>query len=180
MGLELIEDSELGALAPSRLGNKCFIDDDRYANLSWVSKGEKNRRAESDADRVNRLWSLDPIFAKNCTYLQKRLDSIQDALKGEYQKNPSETYTDRTIKPMINWETQYKNALTRENCVDIKLKQEKSEEEKKNLELIQKAGETPPPMLPDVPTTKSKTTTYVIIGVGSLALIIIGMALLKK
>ena len=47
MGLELIEDSELGALAPSRLGNKCFIDDDRYANLSWVSKGEKNRRAES-------------------------------------------------------------------------------------------------------------------------------------
>jgi len=40
MGINMLEGSEMGALTESRLGNKCFIDDDNYSNLS-IGKGKK-------------------------------------------------------------------------------------------------------------------------------------------
>lgn len=180
MAIELIEDSELGALAPSRLGNKCFLDDDKYANLSWVSKKEKNRRADSDRDAVNRVWRIDSAFEKNCTYLTTRLANLQSAIKGELAKNPSATKQDRTISPMVNLETEYKKRIENLKCVDTALEEEKSAEEKKNIELLkQTALDTAQFDVPEISGT-SNTSKYIMLGVGGLTLAIVIIAILRR
>jgi hypothetical protein len=181
MAIELIEDSELGALAQSRLGNKCFLnDDDKYANLSWVSKKEKNRRADSDREAVDRVWRIDPIFEKNCTYLTTRLTNLQSAIKGELAKNPSKTRSDRTISPMVDWETQYKKKIENLKCVDTALEEEKSAEEKKNIEILkQTALDTTQFDVPEISGT-SNISKYVLLGVGGLTLAIVLIAVLRK
>jgi len=180
MAIELIEDSEMGALAPSRLGNKCFLDDDKYANLSIVSRKEKNRRADSDRDAVNRVWRIDPVFEKNCTYLTTRLKNLQSSIQGELAKNPSKTRSDRTISPMVDLETQYKKKIENLKCVDTALEQEKTEEEKKNIDILkQTALDTTQFDVPEISGT-SNTSKYIMLGVGGLTLAIVIIALLRK
>lgn len=180
MAIELIEDNELGALAESRLGNKCFLDDDKYANLSAVSRKEKQRRADSDREAVDRIWRIDPIFEKSCTYLITRLKNIQASIQGELAKNPSKTRSDRTISPMVNWETEYKNRIENLKCVDKSLEEEKSAEEKKNIEILkQTALDTAQFDVPEISGT-SNTSKYVLLGVGGLTLAIVIIAILRK
>jgi hypothetical protein len=39
MGYNMLESNELGALSNSRLGNKCFVDDNDYSNLLGLFGG---------------------------------------------------------------------------------------------------------------------------------------------
>jgi hypothetical protein len=180
MAIELIEDSELGALASSRLGNKCFLDDDKYAYASIVSRKEKNRRADSDREAVDRIWRIDPAFEKSCTYLTTRLKNLQSSIQGELAKNPSKTRSDRTISPMVNWETEYKKRIEDLKCVDKSLEQEKTEEEKKNIDILkQTALDTAQFDVPEIKGT-SNTSKYIMLGVGGLTLAIVIIAILRR
>ncbi len=176
----MLEDSDYAALSNSRCGNS-FIDDSQYANLSIVSKKEKNRRAESDADVVNRVWRIDEAFKDNCSYLNMRLKALSNEINSLRQQNKGQTFAERTLNPMIQWETRYKNELIRLKCEEYELEAKKKEEEKNIIKTLRDVTNTPPPMLPpDIADTKgNKTNQYIIYGVGGLFLVIILVAVLK-
>ena len=66
MGIDLIENSEMSALSPSRLGNKCFVDDDSYANLFGI-RGHRYKDIQR-AKQVSKggTWNIDPAKEKDC------------------------------------------------------------------------------------------------------------------
>ena len=176
----MLEDSEYAALSQSRCGNS-FIDDSRYANLSIVSKKEKARRVESDRDAVDRVWKIDDAFKDNCSYLNMRLKTLQNEINSLRQQNKGQAFADRTLTPMIQWETKYKNELVRLKCEEYELEAKKKEDEQNIVRTLKDVTNTPPPMLPpDVADTKgSNTNQYIIYGVGGLFLVIILVAVLK-
>jgi hypothetical protein len=180
MAIELIENSELAALAPSRIGTKNFIDDDRYSNLSIVSKKEKRRRAESAQGEVDATWSIDPKYKNDCDYLFTRLQILQDNIDAEMAKNPSKVTIQRYINPMRNWETQYKNAISLNNCVGKLKKKETEASKKETLDILEKATDTKLPMQTEEETKSNKTTKYIIYGVGGVITLVALILLLKK
>ena len=180
MGIDMLEDSEYAALSQSRCGNS-FIDDSQYANLSITSKAEKERRAESDADVVNRIWRIDDAFKDSCSYLNMRLKALSNEINSLRQQNKGQTFADRTLNPMIQWETRYKNELNRLKCEEYELETKKKEDEQKIVRTLRDVTNAPPPMLPpDIADAKSgNTNQYIIYGVGGLFLVIILVAVLK-
>lgn len=184
MAIDLLENSELSALAPNRLGNKCFVDDgEEYANFSIVSKKEKARRKEASIQGVNQNWGIDPSKANDCDYLQTRLSQLSSFIATEVSKNPSKTATDRFINPLKDVENQYKSKVISLKCTEKKLQQEKETEQKRNLEVLTKVTDTPlGAILPEDVSSAPKTniTKYVLIGVGGLVLVITAIALLRR
>jgi seryl-tRNA synthetase len=180
MGVDILEDSDYAALSQSRCGNS-FIDDNRYVNFSIVSKKEKARRTASDKEVVDRTWRIDESFKNNCDYLNMRLKSLQNEINSLRQQNKGQTFTDRTLTPMIQWETIYKNELIRLRCEENELERKKKEDEENIVRTLKDVTNAPPPMLPpDVAETKgSNTNQYIIYGVGGLFLVIILVAVLK-
>ena len=182
MAIDLLEDSEYAALSENRVGND-FVngnENENYMYFSIVSRKEKERRAESDRDAVDRLWRIDDAFKDSCTYLQLRLRQLENAINSEMSKGASQVRMDRTVKPMIDWKTRYQNEIARLKCVEEEQRISKEDEEKKNLKLVTKVASAPPPML-DLPTEKgSDTNKYILYGVGGLVVVIVMVALLRR
>jgi hypothetical protein len=202
MAIELIEDNELGALAQSRLGNKCFIDDDdKYANvfgirlgsfitrnvnsafgtiLSSLSRDEKEQRKQEAKQQVDSVWKIDEKKVDDCEYLTTRLAQLQANIESELAKNPSKTTQERTINPLADWEGRYKSNIIRNKCVEKKLAKEQADEEKKNAEILkQTALDTTQFNIPEIKGT-SNTSKYIILGVGGLTLAIVIIAILRR
>jgi hypothetical protein len=146
---------------------------------SIVNKKEKDIRAEGDRARVDAQWRVDPNFEKSCTYLNMRLQQLGDAIKTELDKNPGKAFIERTINPMKEWESKYKALLTRNNCVDTKLAQERDAEQRRAMEQIYKASQVTPDLI-DTPAQGSNMNKYLIFGVGGLILLVVGVAILKR
>jgi len=172
MAIDSIENNELGALASSRIGSKCFVNDSSYSNFSIVSKREKQRRKERSEANVKAEWSIDPSLENNCEYLQDRLEQLQNAIEGEMQKNPSKVTQDRLINPMRSWEVKYKNLIQKNKCVQNAEAQQTAQNKKEALDILSGASQT-------APTDTSKTTKYIIYGVGGL-IVVVGLILLLK
>lgn len=172
----------MGALAPSRLGNKNFIDDSDfdYSNFSIVSKREKRRRKEASVAGINAEYSIDPKYENDCDYLTMRLQILQDDLNDQMSRNPSKVTTDRVINPMKDWESKYKRALTINNCLEVKKKRETEQSKKETIDILTKTTETPPPTQLESEVKGSKTTTYIIYGVGGVITLVALILLLKK
>jgi hypothetical protein len=182
MAVELIEDSELSALAPSRLGNKCFVnDDDSYANLTFRGHKywDKQRAKEVTSSGT---WNIDPAKEKDCNYLQDRLTQLQNTIEGRVGSAGKGYKTDSEVRALRGYETDYKNRIASLKCVETKEQASKEAEEKKNIELINKtASQQISGLLPDEKgTTKSNTTKYLLYGVGAIVLVITTLAILKK
>jgi hypothetical protein len=158
---------------------KGFVDE--YSNFSITTSYEKQIRAQGDRERVDAAWRVDPAFQNSCSYLNMRLKQIQDSIKSELDKNPSQTTIDRTINPMRDYETQYKKLIERNNCVDIQAKKEQLEAEKRTQDAIMKAAsDVPDYALTDVEDKGSNINKYLIFGVGGLILVVTVAILLKK
>jgi len=183
MAIDMLEHSEMGALAQSRLGRKNFIDDDdRYANLSWVSKKEKRRRKESSIASVESSWGIDPKYANDCEYLQTRMKMLDDEIENQLSQNPSKVTMDRLVNPLKNVLTRYKNAITMNKCVERIAEAETTRTKKETIDALTQASATPPPSDGYDSTTggSSNATKYVIYGVAGLTVVVILVALLRN
>jgi hypothetical protein len=175
MAIDSIENNELGALSQSRLGSKCFVDDDRYV---YLSKAEKNRRTARSKAEVDATWRIDPVYENNCEYLTTRLRELQDSIENEMSKNPSKTTKERLVFPMKDYETRYKQLITRNKCVEIIEKQEAEASKKETLDILTQATATPPSLLEQ--NKSDKTTKYIIYGVGGVIVLISLVLLMRK
>jgi hypothetical protein len=213
MGYDMLENSEMGALTSSRLGNKCFVDDDNYSNFC-IGKGKKKRcwkptwadvikpiavtnalgitnitvlterqkreRAEFERKKVEDAWKLDVTKSGDCDYLRTRLEQLQNTIASE-----SEVYIkdkvaqQRIITPLKQMEVQYKNAISQAKCDEKRLKAEAEASKKETLDLLTSATATPPSSSP-ADEKSSKTTKYIMYGVGGLILILGVLVVLKK
>jgi hypothetical protein len=180
MAIDLIEESELSALAPSRLGNKNFVDDSDFSNFSIVSKREKRRRAQESIGGVNAEYSIDPKYQNDCEYLLTRLEMLQNAIDSEMSKNPSKVTMERLINPMKDWETKYKNAIALNKCIDTIKKAQTEAEKKETIDILTKTTEPPTSFGNTEEDKSSKTTTYIIYGVGGLIGLVALFVLFKR
>ena len=174
MAIDSIENNDLGALAPSRLGNRNFVDDNKF---SYLSRAEKNRRTERSKADVDATWSIDPVYENNCEYLTTRYRELDNTIETEMGKNPSKVTKERLLNPMLDWKTRYKNQIVKNKCAEILEKQETEASKKETLDILTKATGTPPPIEGD---KSSNTTKYIIYGVGGVILLVSVMLLLRK
>lgn len=190
MGIDLIENSEMSALAPSRLGNKCFIndDDDDYANGNGKIFGIKVRGKKwDDKQRAKEVekkgeWTIDPAKVNDCDYLQTRLTLLQNTIEGRVGSASRKYRTEAETRVLRGYETDYKNRVASLKCAEKKLAQEQDAQVKKNVDLAKQIADTPiGNLLPEEATApKSNATKYILIGVGGLVVVITAIALLKR
>lgn len=186
MAVDMIEQSELSALAPSRLGNKCFInDDDDYANLfgnKYFLRGQKFRDKERAKEVTSSgTWNVDPAKANDCNYLQDRLTQLQNTIEGRVSQAGRKYRTEAETRVLKGYETDYKNRVASLKCTEKKLAQQKEEEVKANLKLAQETANIPlPQLMGEEPTKKSNLTKYLLFGVGGLVLVITTVVLLRR
>jgi hypothetical protein len=95
MGYDMLEGSEMSALSESRLGNKCFVDEDNYSNFS-IGKGKKAIRWNPTlADAVwFPLTVTNAIGVTNTTILterqkRQRAEFEKEKIKGTWKIDPS-------------------------------------------------------------------------------------------
>lgn len=197
MGINMLEGSEMGALTESRLGNKCFVDDNNYSNLfglipafwltnkigitnfSVLTKKQKEQRANFERDKIEATWKIDPTKIEDCDYLTTRLEQLQNTIASE-----SEVYIkdkvaqQRILVPLKRMENQYLNAISQAKCVEKRTKSEAESTKKETLDLLTTATATPPTSATD--EKSAKTTKYIMYGVGGLILVLGVLVVLKK
>lgn len=188
MAIDMIEDNELGALSQSRL-NGGFVDDDRYSNLFGMKiniqtpfgriKSGPQKTAEIQAQR-GREYGLDPNRASDCNYLEQRLVEIQNKIKFELSKNPNKKARQRYLDPLYGAENAFKDAVSRNQCVEKRQRAEEERAKKETEEAIRRAA-ADSPQIPQVQVAKgSRTTKIILVGVGIVVLGVIGIALFRK
>lgn len=186
----MIENNELGALAPSRIGNKCFVndDDENYANGNGKILGIKVRGKKWDdkqrAKEVERsgTWNLDPAKVNDCDYLQTRLTLLQNTIEGRVGSAGRKYRTEAETRVLKGYETDYKNRIANLKCVEKALAKEQETQVQKNVELAKQISNVPLPELmgQDSVTAKSNLTKYLLFGVGGLVLVITTVVLLRR
>jgi hypothetical protein len=181
MGIDLLENSELGALASSRLGNKCFVDDNEYDNFLGIHGKQYYDKKRAKEVTSSGTWNLDPAKTNDCDYLQTRLTLLQNTIEGRVGSASRKYRTEAETRVLRGYETDYKNRVASLKCNEKQLAKQKEEEVKANYELAQKTANIPlPDLIGQEPQTKSNTTKYILIGVGGLVLVITAIALLKR
>lgn len=206
MGINMLEGSEMGALTESRLGNKCFVNDDNYSNLSigkrkltWadayypvaitnalgitnltiLTDKEKQAREQNWKKNIEATWQIDPTKVGDCTYLTTRLEQLQNTIVSESEIYIKDKVAQkRILTPLKQMEVQYKNAIAQAKCVETRTKAEEEATKKETLDLLTGATATPPTSASD--EKSSKTTKYIMYGVGGLILILGVLVVLKK
>jgi hypothetical protein len=210
MGINMLEGSEMGALTESRLGTKCFVDDTNYNNFSigkgknarkfgWESlivplaftqalgitnfstltNKQKQERAENMAKSIEATWKIDATKISDCDYLTTRLSQLQNTIISESEINASDKVAQkRILEPLKKMEVQYKNAISQAKCEETRTKAEADASKKETLDLLTSATATPPTSASD--EKSSKTTKYIMYGVGGLILILGVLVVLKK
>jgi hypothetical protein len=210
MGYDMLEGSEMGALTNSRLGNKCFVDDNDFSNFT-IGKGkkakkfgwesiiapfaltqalgitnfttlttkQKQERADFEAKKVENTWKLDPTKISDCSYLTQRLEQLQNTIISESEVYASDKVAQkRILNPLKRMEVQYVNAISQAKCEEIRKKAEEEATKKETLDLLTSATATPPTSASD--EKSSKTTKYIMYGVGGLILVLGVLVVLKK
>jgi hypothetical protein len=177
MGIDLLENSELAALAPSRLGNKSFVDDSNYSNFSFVNKSKAERDAR---EQLNILWEINPKYKNDCDYLQKQLDKLLIEIDAENKKGYNADLRRRFINPREDAVAKYKKAITDNECQKNKEAAEKAYEQKNTLDTLTTITNAPPSLIPDGEKKADNTNKYIIYGVGGVILLIAVAILIKK
>jgi hypothetical protein len=214
MGYDMLEGSEMGALTNSRLGNKCFVDDNNYSNFS-IGKGKKARRwnptwadaiyfpltitnaigitnitaltdkqkrerAEFEKEKIRGTWKIDPAKISDCDFLTTKLTQLQNTIISEseiYAKD--KVAQQRILIPLKQMEVEYKNAIAQSKCEEKRTKAEAEASKKETLDLLTSATATPPSSSP-ADEKSSKTTKYIMYGVGGLILVLGILVVIKK
>jgi len=186
MAIDMIEQSEMGALTHSRLGNKCFIDDN-YSNFLGLfgSGGSLHGHRYFDKQRASQVqssgeWNIDPTKENDCDYLQERLGVLQNRIAQRLADANKRYRTESETTALRNYETDYKNRIAKLKCVEKKLEEDKAKEEKHNAEVLkQTALDTAQFSVPQVQGV-SNTSKYIMLGVGGLVATIVIIAVLRR
>jgi hypothetical protein len=193
MGIDLIENSEMGAFTHSRLGNKSFVDDNEFANYTFfgniLSFGKKaqNERKRVQAE-VTAKFSIPEDKKSDCKWLQNQLDMAQNELSAITSgKKIGRQKRFGSINGINNAMATLRNALISNNC---QAKKEQEEAEKSKAEILSSiASETKATELSTQQALQSaqgggsgmsKTMKYALIGVGGLVVVIGLIAVLKR
>jgi hypothetical protein len=206
MGYDMLEGSEMGALTESRLGNKCFVDDENYSNfcigkgrkkvcfsdvvpILAIGKGlgmtvltdkQKRERADFERKKIEETWKLDQTKISDCGYLTTRLEQLQNTIISESEVYASDKVAQkRILQPLKQMEVLYKNATSQAKCEEAKTKAEAEASKKETLDLLTSATATPPPSS-EKDDKSSKTTKYIMYGVGGLILLLGVIIVIKK
>ena len=177
MGIDLLENSELSALAPSRLGNKSFIDDNDYSNFSITNKKQANREAKAEVDAT---WAINPKLKDNCDYLQNQLDKLLIKIDVDNKSGMSKDLRERWIQPHEDWAGKYRQAIVDNECQKNKEQAEKSAEQKNTLDTLTTITNSSSSLLPAGEQKADNTNKYIIYGVGGVILLIAVAILIKK
>lgn len=184
MAIEMIEQSEMSALAPSRLGDKCFIDDnneDNFSNFSLRGKKYHDRqRAKAEAKTVPSTWAIDPTKENDCEYLQQRMKELQNAIEVQLSSAPSQARIENVVGAMKNAEANYKNKIASLKCVEKQQALELQKQKEETLAEISKASASTPDLTQPIPQASgSKTTKYLMYGIGGIVAIVTLVVVVK-
>jgi hypothetical protein len=149
-------------------------------NITTMSNKEKQARADFEANKVQETWKIDPTKISDCSYLTSRFEQLQNTILSESEINASDKVAQqRILVPLKKMETQYKNAMSQAKCEETRTKAEAEASKKETLDLLTSATATPPSSSP-ADEKSSKTTKYIMYGIGGLILILGVMVVLKK
>jgi hypothetical protein len=181
MGISMLENSEMGAFAPSRMGNKSFVNDSDvdFSNFSIVNKKKEAQKAK---DSLNKEYAINPKYANDCNYLQQRLIEINNRIESNMSNNPSKVLFDRFTAPLNEIAQNYKNAIAKNRCVEIAEADKQAAQQKETLDVLASVAATPPPIIPQDEASQkaSAMNKYIIYGVGGVILLIGIVILIKK
>lgn len=179
MAIDMLENNDLGALSESRLGNKCFVNDDSFSNFSFRRK-KYFRKIREQQQAVNAQFAVDENTSKDCDALSQKLQVIKNEIQGVLSSNPNRAIREAKLKPLVQNETIIKNLLLTNKCEEKQSQAEEEKFKKETEEAIQRASESSP-AIPDVNVAKgSKTTKIILVAVGLVVVGVVGVALFRK
>lgn len=194
MGVDLIENSELSTFDTSRLGDKSFVDDNDFANYTFVGnvlsfgRKAKKQRQQTQAEVTARF--VIPEDKKNdCKWLDQQLNLAQNELESVTSgRKIARQRRFGSLNALNSAIASLKNAIVKADCV-VKKEQEQAEKSKQEIvtAISQEAKAT------DLATQQalaqtgagqgtgmSKTMKYALIGVGGLVVVVGLVALLRR
>jgi hypothetical protein len=189
MGIELIEQSDMTALAPSRIGNKSFVNDDdnwAYGNgriLGIKLRGKKwddKQRATTQGESVAPRYELDPSKQNDCQYLISQLTDIQNNIEAELGSNPSKARLQSVVGAYRTQEAKYKTLISNNKCADAQAAAENKKAQQEIIGAIDKASADTPQGSVGGTSTKSKYLYYGIGGIVAIVLLVVVVKKLKK
>lgn len=178
MGIDLIEQSDLSALAPSRMGNKCFVDDDtNWSNFSLRGKKYHDKeRAKTQGSSVASRYEVDPSKKNDCEYLQSQLTDIQNNIEAELGSNPSKARLSSVVGAYRTQEAKYKTLISNNKCADVQAAAENKKAQQEIIGAINQASSD----TPQVGGGTSTTTKYLYWGIGGVVAITLLIVVIKK
>lgn len=185
MGVEMIEQSEMSALSPSRLGDKCFVtdNDDNFSNFSLRGKKyHDKKRAQAEAKTVPSTWAIDPTKENDCEYLQERLKELQNAIEVQLSSSPSQARVQNVVGAQKNAEANYKNKISKLKCVEKQATMELQKQKEDTLAEINKASASTPDLASagtQITQGGSKTTKYLMYGIGGVVVLVTLIVVIK-
>ena len=186
MGVELIEQSEMSALSQSRLGDKCFVndnDDDNFSNFSLRGKKyHDKKRTQKEGGTIKSTWAIDPTKENDCAYLQERLLELQNAIEVQLSSSPSAARIANVVKPMKQIEAEYKNKVAKLKCVEKQASVELQKQKEDTLAEINKASASTPDLASagtQITQGGSKTTKYLMYGIGGVVVLVTLIIVIK-
>jgi hypothetical protein len=182
MGYDMLEGSEMGALSESRLGSKSFVDDYSYSygTGGFLGIGRRKKVTRQIQGDKNKQWAVDPTKENDCDYLQGKMQEVKNEISYELAKNPSKKQRQRYLDPLYGAENRLKNLIQKNKCEEKVSKAEEEKFKKETEEAIQRASDSTP-TIPQVQVAKgSKTTKFILIGVGLLVVTVVAVKLLKR
>jgi hypothetical protein len=178
MGIDLIEQSDMGALASSRMGNKCFVDDTNYNEFLGI-RGRKysdKKRATTQGASVSPRYEVDATKKADCEYLQNQLTDIQNNIEAELGSNPSKARLQSVVGAYRTQEAKYKTLIANNKCDDIKASAENKKAQGEIIGAINQASAD----TPQVGGGTSTTTKYLYWGIGGVVAITLLVVVIKK
>jgi hypothetical protein len=183
MAIEMIEQSEMSALAPSRLGDKCFIDDNNEDNFSNFSlRGKKyhdKKRTKAEGGSVASTWAIDPTYENDCSYLQDRLTQLQNEIEVQLSSAPSKSRVQNVVGALKSDESNFINKISSLKCVEKQSSLELQKQKEDTLAEINKASASTPDLTQPLPQSGSKTTKYLMYGIGGIVAIVTLVIVIK-
>lgn len=140
MAIDMIENNELAALAPSRLGLRQFADDE-FANL-FGSQKRKDSLARTRAEE-NAKWRKYPL--KTCEDAQTLLNltlAEAESLNKIIAASPKDVFPPERLKVVRAWEAEARRKLVGSDCEAKAAAAAKAEREKATLETLTQLGDT--------------------------------------
>ena len=185
MAIDSIENNDLAALAPSRLGNKSFINDDRYSNL-FGSKKKANAQSAADtaaglADMKTR-YPVESIEIGDCVTVNVWIDKISAEIENDLSKNLLPSTIEQYVNPKRDVLSVLKGKLAEFDCQGKKEAADTAAQQKNTMDVLATVANTPPPLIPVDAAAQSAANTnkYITYGVAGVILAIGVVILLKK